>query len=140
MYLSFFAFKEAFRLVQPVYIGKLVAYFAVGSKEERWKAYLYASIIIICSLGETFVHHPMFLGVMRAGMHLRIATSALIYRKVRQNLCIRTPLGFINIHTVKPETFHIFVLHPAAFTPIFFAVSYICLPKITKNTAIYYIL
>ena len=34
----------------------------------------------------------MFLGVMRAGMHLRIATSALIYRKVSAGLvsiCIR---------------------------------------------------
>jgi hypothetical protein len=60
-----------------------VAYFTVGSNEEKWKAYLYAGIVIACALGEAIVHHPMFLGVMRAGMHLRIATSALIYRKVR---------------------------------------------------------
>ncbi|CAB3995223.1 Multidrug resistance-associated 4, partial [Paramuricea clavata] len=73
--------KEGFRLVQPIYIGKLVAYFTVGSNEEKWKAYLYAGIVIACALGEAIVHHPMFLGVMRAGMHLRIATSALIYRK-----------------------------------------------------------
>jgi hypothetical protein len=63
-----------------------VAYFTVGSKEEKWKAYLYAGIVVICALGEAIVHHPMFLGVMRAGMHLRIATSALIYRKVRLSL------------------------------------------------------
>ena len=59
-----------------------MAYFTVGSDEEKWKAYMYAGIIIVCALGEATVHHPMFLGVMRAGMHLRIATSALIYRKV----------------------------------------------------------
>ena len=63
-----------------------MAYFTVGSKEEKWKAYLYAGIVMICALGEAIVHHPMFLGVMRAGMHLRIATSALIYRKVRFSL------------------------------------------------------
>ena len=74
--------QEGFRLVQPIYIGKLVAYFTVGSDEEKWKAYVYAGIVITCALGEAIVHHPMFLGVMRAGMHLRIATSALIYRKV----------------------------------------------------------
>ena len=75
-------FQEGFRVVQPIYIGKLVAYFTVGSTETKWKAYVYAGIIVACALGEAIVHHPMFLGVMRAGMHLRIATSALIYRKV----------------------------------------------------------
>lgn len=92
-------FQEGFRVVQPIYIGKLVAYFTVGSNEEKRNAYVYAGIIVACALVEAIVHHPMFLGVMRAGMHLRIATSALIYRKVSASLvsiCIR-----LSCHNVK---------------------------------------
>lgn len=69
-------------MAQPICIGKLVAYFTIGSTEEKWKAYLYAVIMIACAFGESIVPHPMFLGVMRAGMHLRVAAAALIYRKV----------------------------------------------------------
>ncbi|XP_028401399.1 multidrug resistance-associated protein 4-like [Dendronephthya gigantea] len=125
--------KEGFRLVQPIYIGKLVAYFTVGSDEEKWNAYLYAGIIIACALGEAIVHHPMFLGVMRAGMHLRIATAALIYRKAlkmnHSSLSETTTGKIVNLITndvQKLDQVAFFLLYLIVAPFIIAATSYLC--------------
>ena len=46
------------------------------------QAYLYAMGISLCTVGLVMLHHPYFFSITRLGMQLRIASSALIYRKV----------------------------------------------------------
>ncbi|XP_046853156.1 ATP-binding cassette sub-family C member 4-like isoform X2 [Xenia sp. Carnegie-2017] len=131
--LGYMFLKEAFCLAQPICIGKLVAYFTIGSTEEKWKAYLYAVIMIACAFGESIVPHPMFLGVMRAGMHLRVAAAALIYRKAlrmsHSSLGETTTGKIVNLITndvQKLDQVAFFLLYLFVAPFLIGAISYLC--------------
>ncbi|KAG8228792.1 hypothetical protein J437_LFUL006671 [Ladona fulva] len=69
------------RIVQPVFLGKMLSYFHVESTMERSEALLYAAGIVICSgINCLFANHYI-LEAFRIGMRVRIACCSLIYRK-----------------------------------------------------------
>lgn len=75
-------FQLAVRIIQPIYIGKIVAVFQDGVEENKADGYIYATIIAIGAFSESLLHHPLFLELLRTGMNIRVAVSALVYRKV----------------------------------------------------------
>ena len=80
----FLLFQLAVRIVQPVFIGKIVGVFYDGVEDNRNIGYVYATVILCCAFFEAILHHPLFLELLRTGMNLRVAASALVYRKVSQ--------------------------------------------------------
>lgn len=76
------AFSEAIRIAQPIVLGQLIAYFAVGQTDiPQSDAYLYAAGVVGCSLLNVLFTHPYMLGVFHLGMKMRVACCSLIYRK-----------------------------------------------------------
>lgn len=73
-------------------MGKLVLYFQNGEdRPSELEAYLSAGAIIGCLLVDTLVAHPSMMGLMHLAMKMRVACSALIYRKTLR--LSRTALG-----------------------------------------------
>ena len=62
----------------------MMEYFVPNSGVTKFEAYMYALGVVGMSALYTFTHHPYFFGVMRTGMRIRIASCALIYRKVQR--------------------------------------------------------
>lgn len=51
------------------------------------EAYIYATVLTVCTLILAILHHLYFYHVQCAGMRLRIAMCHMIYRKVSVTLC-----------------------------------------------------
>ncbi|XP_076159035.1 ATP-binding cassette sub-family C member 4 [Alosa pseudoharengus] len=83
--LGIFTFiEEAIKVIQPVFLGKLIEYFErVGPPDSAalYEAYGYAAGMSLATFGLTVLHHLYFYHVQRAGMKIRVAMCHLIYKK-----------------------------------------------------------
>uniref|UniRef100_A0A3B1IZ97 Cystic fibrosis transmembrane conductance regulator n=1 Tax=Astyanax mexicanus TaxID=7994 RepID=A0A3B1IZ97_ASTMX len=80
--------EELIKLVQPVFLGKLIRYFENYDPDDMaalYEAYGYAAGVSCCTLGLALLHHLYFYHVQRAGMKIRIAMCHMIYKKA---LCL----------------------------------------------------
>ncbi|KAI4886639.1 hypothetical protein NFI96_012768 [Prochilodus magdalenae] len=80
--------EEVVKLVQTVFLGKLIQYFENYNSEDMgalYEAYGYAAGISLSTLGLALLHHLYFYHVQRAGMKIRIAMCHMIYKKA---LCL----------------------------------------------------
>ncbi|XP_052455081.1 ATP-binding cassette sub-family C member 4 [Carassius gibelio] len=86
--------EEVIKVIQPVFLGKLIQYFERDAEcYERdepdnaalYEAYGYAAGVSLSTLGLALLHHLYFYHVQRAGMKIRIAMCHMIYRKA---LCL----------------------------------------------------
>ncbi|NWQ79416.1 MRP4 protein, partial [Columbina picui] len=76
--------EESLKIIQPIFLGKIVNYFESydSSNEVDLKfAYCYAAALSVCTLILAIMHHLYFYHVQRAGMKLRVAMCHMIYRK-----------------------------------------------------------
>ncbi|EDV27231.1 uncharacterized protein TRIADDRAFT_54969 [Trichoplax adhaerens] len=72
---------ECFAITQPIFIGRLVAYFSDQETEIRTNAYLYAMGIGISAIMAVFFQQIFHFGAYRVGWQIRIALSAAVYDK-----------------------------------------------------------
>ncbi|XP_050968338.1 multidrug resistance-associated protein 4 [Labeo rohita] len=80
--------EEVIKVIQPVFLGKLIQYFEGNEPENPtalYKAYGYAAGVSLSTLGLALLHHLYFYHVQRSGMKIRIAMCHMIYRKA---LCL----------------------------------------------------
>ncbi|KAI7808003.1 multidrug resistance-associated protein 4 [Triplophysa rosa] len=80
--------EEVIKVVQPVFLGKLIQYFERHDRNDTaalYEAYGYAGGISLCVLCLTLTHHLYFFHVQRTGMKIRIAMCHMIYKKA---LCL----------------------------------------------------
>ncbi|NXX29747.1 MRP4 protein, partial [Nicator chloris] len=81
--------EETLKIVQPIFLGKIINYFEnynssdeVALHMQKMKhAYYYAGALSVCTLILAIMHHLYFYHVQRAGMKLRVAMCHMIYRK-----------------------------------------------------------
>ena len=69
-------------MIQPLLLGGLIRYFDDSASVSTSEAYLYALGMTLCAAILALTHHPYFYIVQRIGMAVRVACSALIYKKV----------------------------------------------------------
>ncbi|XP_029414767.1 multidrug resistance-associated protein 4 [Nannospalax galili] len=77
--------EEGTKVVQPIFLGKIINYFEDYNPTNTvalHKAYGYATVLTVCTLILAILHHLYFYHVQCAGMRLRIAMCHMIYRKV----------------------------------------------------------
>ncbi|XP_053167888.1 ATP-binding cassette sub-family C member 4 isoform X2 [Hemicordylus capensis] len=82
--LGFFTLvEETLKIIQPIFLGKIIGYFENGSHgDDALKyAYLSAAALSVCTLILAITHHLYFYHVQRTGMKLRVAMCHMIYRK-----------------------------------------------------------
>ncbi|KAJ8252922.1 hypothetical protein GJAV_G00207050 [Gymnothorax javanicus] len=80
--------EETTKLIQPLFLGKLIEYFEKYDPEDTkalHAAYGYAAGISLSSLALTIIHHLYFYHVQRSGMKIRVAMCHMIYKKA---LCL----------------------------------------------------
>uniref|UniRef100_A0A8C1I0L0 Cystic fibrosis transmembrane conductance regulator n=1 Tax=Cyprinus carpio carpio TaxID=630221 RepID=A0A8C1I0L0_CYPCA len=80
--------EEVIKVIQPVFLGKLIQYFERYDPDNMaalYEAYGYAAGISLSTLGLALLHHLYFYHVQRAGMKIRIAMCHMIYKKA---LCL----------------------------------------------------
>uniref|UniRef100_A0A671PXA5 Cystic fibrosis transmembrane conductance regulator n=1 Tax=Sinocyclocheilus anshuiensis TaxID=1608454 RepID=A0A671PXA5_9TELE len=80
--------EEVIKVIQPVFLGKLIQYFERNEPDNMaalYEAYGYAAGVSLSTLGLALLHHLYFYHVQRAGMKIRIAMCHMIYRKA---LCL----------------------------------------------------
>ncbi|XP_053354043.1 multidrug resistance-associated protein 4 isoform X1 [Clarias gariepinus] len=89
--LGIFTFVEEFiKLVQPVFLGKLIQYFEnydPDNIDALHEAYGYAAGVSVSTLVLALMHHLYFFHVLRAGMRFRVAMCHMIYKKA---LCLNS--------------------------------------------------
>ncbi|XP_070582140.1 ATP-binding cassette sub-family C member 4-like [Ptychodera flava] len=73
--------EEGIKLVEPIIITRLIDYFSPDSQMTDKEAYLHAMGVSLCTITRAIIHHPHFFGTQRIGMHVRIASCAMIYKK-----------------------------------------------------------
>ncbi|XP_071598004.1 ATP-binding cassette sub-family C member 4 isoform X2 [Heliangelus exortis] len=80
---AFTMIEETLKIIQPIFLGKIINYFENydSSDEELNFAYCYAAALSVCTLILAIMHHLYFYHVQRAGMKLRVAMCHMIYRK-----------------------------------------------------------
>ncbi|XP_051568184.1 ATP-binding cassette sub-family C member 4-like [Myxocyprinus asiaticus] len=87
--LGVFTFIEvAIKVVQPIFLGKLVQYFESYDPDNMpalYEAYGYAVGVSLSTLALALMHHLYVYHVLRAGMKIRIAMCHMIYKKA---LCL----------------------------------------------------
>uniref|UniRef100_A0A673J693 Multidrug resistance-associated protein 4 n=1 Tax=Sinocyclocheilus rhinocerous TaxID=307959 RepID=A0A673J693_9TELE len=86
--LGVFTLIEVIKVIQPVFLGKLIQYFERSEPDNMaalYEAYGYAAGISLSALGLALLHHLYFYHVQRAGMKIRIAMCHMIYKKA---LCL----------------------------------------------------
>ncbi|KAI4538915.1 hypothetical protein MG293_011182 [Ovis ammon polii] len=83
--LGIFTFlEEGTRVVQPIFLGKMVSYIENYNSSDSaalHEAYGYAAGLSACVLVWAVLHHLYFYHIQRAGMRLRVAMCHMIYRK-----------------------------------------------------------
>ncbi|XP_028724042.1 multidrug resistance-associated protein 4 [Peromyscus leucopus] len=76
--------EESIRVVQPVFLGKIIEYFEKYDPDDSvalHTAYGYAAVLSVCTLFLGILHHLYFYHVQCAGMRLRVAMCHMIYQK-----------------------------------------------------------
>ncbi|XP_028627445.1 multidrug resistance-associated protein 4 [Grammomys surdaster] len=83
--LGIFTFiEESTRVVQPIFLGKIIDYFEKYDPDNSvalHTAYGYAAVLSVCTLILAILHHLYFYHVQCTGMRLRVAMCHMIYRK-----------------------------------------------------------
>ncbi|ELR60167.1 hypothetical protein M91_15085, partial [Bos mutus] len=83
--LGIFTFlEEGTRVVQPIFLGKMVSYienYDPANSAALHEAYGYAAGLSACVLVWAILHHLYFYHMQRVGMRLRVAVCHMIYRK-----------------------------------------------------------
>ncbi|CAG9768689.1 unnamed protein product [Ceutorhynchus assimilis] len=69
------------RLGQPLFLAQFLQYYEPDSTMTKTEAYYYALAIVMCSLLSQTFNHTFMLHNFHLGMKIRVATSALVYRK-----------------------------------------------------------
>ncbi|XP_061082797.1 multidrug resistance-associated protein 4 [Conger conger] len=80
--------EEVTKVIQPVFLGKLINYFEKYERDDTTAlnhAYGYAAAISLSSIALAIIHHLYFYQVQRAGMKIRVAMCHMIYKKA---LCL----------------------------------------------------
>ncbi|XDB55923.1 hypothetical protein AB1E18_009385 [Capra hircus] len=80
--------EEGTRVVQPIFLGKMVSYvenYDPSDSAALHEAYGYAAGLSACVLVWAVLHHLCFYHMQRVGMRLRVAVCRMIYRK---SLCL----------------------------------------------------
>ncbi|KAK1876491.1 Multidrug resistance-associated protein 4, partial [Dissostichus eleginoides] len=80
--------EEVIKVVQPVFLGKMIIYFETYDPEDMVALYEtlgYAAGLSVCSIGLALLHHLYFYHVQRTGMKIRVAMCHMIYNKA---LCL----------------------------------------------------
>ncbi|XP_060989040.1 ATP-binding cassette sub-family C member 4-like [Dama dama] len=76
--------EEGTRVVQPIFLGKMVSYVENYDPDDSaalHEAYGYAAGLSACVLVWAVLHHLYFYHIQRVGMRLRVAVCHMIYRK-----------------------------------------------------------
>ncbi|XP_027391369.1 multidrug resistance-associated protein 4-like isoform X1 [Bos indicus x Bos taurus] len=76
--------EEGTRVVQPIFLGKMISYFENYNPTDSaalHEAYGYAAGLSACVLLWAVLHHLYFYHMQRVGMRLRVAVCHMIYRK-----------------------------------------------------------
>ncbi|XP_061290370.1 ATP-binding cassette sub-family C member 4-like isoform X3 [Bos javanicus] len=76
--------EEGTRVVQPIFLGKMVSYVETYDPTDSaalHEAYGYAAGLSACVLVWAVLHHLYFYHMQRVGMRLRVAVCHMIYRK-----------------------------------------------------------
>ncbi|XP_052125660.1 ATP-binding cassette sub-family C member 4-like [Frankliniella occidentalis] len=82
------------RLVQPLLLGQLLAYFSPGSTIPVEHAYYYAGGIVLCILLSVILANQSLYWCVHLGMQMRVACCSLVFRKV----------GDATQHIISPDT------------------------------------
>ncbi|XP_065757880.1 ATP-binding cassette sub-family C member 4-like [Muntiacus reevesi] len=87
--LGIFTFlEEGTKVVQPIFLGKMVSYvenYDPANSAALHEAYAYTAGLSACVLVWAVLHHVYFCHIQRVGMRLRVAVCHMIYRK---SLCL----------------------------------------------------
>ena len=81
----FLFFQEGTRVVQPIFLGKMVSYvetYYPNDSAALHEAYGYTAGLSACVLVWAVLHHLYSYHIQRVGMRLRVAVCHMIYRKV----------------------------------------------------------
>ncbi|XP_059740420.1 ATP-binding cassette sub-family C member 4 isoform X5 [Bos taurus] len=76
--------EEGTRVVQPIFLGKMISYvenYDPNDSAALHEAYGYAAALSACVLVWAVLHHLYFYHMQRVGMRLRVAVCHMIYRK-----------------------------------------------------------
>ncbi|XP_065758084.1 ATP-binding cassette sub-family C member 4-like [Muntiacus reevesi] len=76
--------EEGTRVVQPIFLGKMISYvenYDPNDSVALHEAYGYAAGLSACVLVWAVLHHLYFYHIQRVGMRLRVAVCHMIYRK-----------------------------------------------------------
>ncbi|XP_007942203.1 ATP-binding cassette sub-family C member 4 [Orycteropus afer afer] len=76
--------EEGTKVIQPIFLGKIINYFENYNPTDSaalHTAYVYATVLTICTLILAILHHLYFYHVQCAGMRLRVAMCHMIYQK-----------------------------------------------------------
>ncbi|XP_033865353.2 ATP-binding cassette sub-family C member 4-like isoform X2 [Acipenser ruthenus] len=91
---AFILFAETVKVIQPVFLGKLIIFFETYNHDDRealYVAYGYAAGVSLSTFAFAVLHHLYFYHVQRAGMKIRVAMCHMIFKKA---LCLsNTALG-----------------------------------------------
>ncbi|KAB0353884.1 hypothetical protein FD755_023422 [Muntiacus reevesi] len=77
--------EEGTRVVQPIFLGKMVSYvenYDPNDSAALHEAYGYAAGLSACVFVWAVLHHLYFYHIQHVGMRLRVAVCHMIYRKV----------------------------------------------------------
>uniref|UniRef100_A0A8C8IY77 Cystic fibrosis transmembrane conductance regulator n=1 Tax=Oncorhynchus tshawytscha TaxID=74940 RepID=A0A8C8IY77_ONCTS len=80
--------EEVIKVIQPVFLGKLIQYFEnydPDNMDALYEAFGYAAGVCLSTLILAITHHLYFFHVQRTGMKMRVAMCHMIYKKA---LCL----------------------------------------------------
>uniref|UniRef100_A0A4W5MSP1 Cystic fibrosis transmembrane conductance regulator n=1 Tax=Hucho hucho TaxID=62062 RepID=A0A4W5MSP1_9TELE len=80
--------EEVIKVIQPVFLGKLIQYFEKydpDNMDALYEAFGYAAGVCLSTLILAVTHHLYFFHVQRTGMKMRVAMCHMIYKKA---LCL----------------------------------------------------
>uniref|UniRef100_A0A8C8I6P8 Cystic fibrosis transmembrane conductance regulator n=1 Tax=Oncorhynchus tshawytscha TaxID=74940 RepID=A0A8C8I6P8_ONCTS len=80
--------EEVIKVIQPVFLGKLIQYFEKydpDNMDALYEAFGYAAGVSLSTLILAITHHLYFFHVQRTGMKMRVAMCHMIYKKA---LCL----------------------------------------------------
>uniref|UniRef100_A0A8C7R1A2 Multidrug resistance-associated protein 4 n=1 Tax=Oncorhynchus mykiss TaxID=8022 RepID=A0A8C7R1A2_ONCMY len=86
--LGIFTLIEVIKVIQPVFLGKLIQYFEKydpDNMDALYEAFGYAAGVCLSTMILAVTHHLYFFHVQRTGMKMRVAMCHMIYKKA---LCL----------------------------------------------------
>lgn len=103
------------RLLQPLLLGRLIAYYATeGNTISKSEAYGYAGGIVGCALLQVMLMSPYMVSLLHVGMKIRVACCSLVYRKalrLNKAALVDTTIGrMVNLLSNDVNRFDVAVL------------------------------